>query len=75
MFYRIVVSILPQLVPFIAPYLTTDGPGRAAPELVVPVNSEQEALDEPAGDLVVFPEELSCTWHVTEAVTKHYNFG
>jgi len=27
------------------------------------------------GDLVVFPQELECTWHVTEAVTKHYNFG
>jgi uncharacterized cupin superfamily protein len=27
------------------------------------------------GDLVVFPDGLECTWHVTEAVTKHYNFG
>jgi len=27
------------------------------------------------GDLVVFPENLDCTWHVAEAVKKHYNFG
>jgi hypothetical protein len=27
------------------------------------------------GDLVVFPEDLECTWHVTEAVKKYYNFG
>ncbi|MFZ2146420.1 MAG: cupin domain-containing protein [Sedimentisphaerales bacterium] len=27
------------------------------------------------GDLVVFPEDLECTWNVHEAVKKHYNFG
>lgn len=27
------------------------------------------------GDLVVFPEGLSCVWKVTEAVRKHYRFG
>ncbi|KAG0485117.1 hypothetical protein HPP92_009122 [Vanilla planifolia] len=27
-----------------------------------------------AGDLVVFPKGLSCTWDVSEAVDKHYNF-
>jgi uncharacterized cupin superfamily protein len=27
------------------------------------------------GDLVIFPEDLECTWHVQQAVTKHYNFG
>ena len=27
------------------------------------------------GDVVIFPEDLDCTWQVTEAVTKHYNFG
>ncbi|MFH1613761.1 MAG: cupin domain-containing protein [Planctomycetota bacterium] len=26
------------------------------------------------GDLVVFPNDLSCTWVVEEAVRKHYNF-
>jgi uncharacterized cupin superfamily protein len=27
------------------------------------------------GDLVTFPEGLSCTWHVKKAVRKHYKFG
>jgi uncharacterized protein len=27
------------------------------------------------GDLVTFPQGLSCTWHVKQAVRKHYNFG
>ena len=27
------------------------------------------------GDLVVFPEGLSCIWKVEEAVRKHYSFG
>jgi len=27
------------------------------------------------GDLVIFPDNLECTWKVTQAVTKHYNFG
>ena len=28
-----------------------------------------------AGDLVVFPEGLSCTWNIKKAVKKHYRFG
>ena len=27
------------------------------------------------GDLVVFPEGMSCTWRVTRAIRKHYTFG
>lgn len=27
------------------------------------------------GDLVIFPENLDCTWQVTEPVKKYYNFG
>ena len=27
------------------------------------------------GDLVIFPQDLECTWKITEPVTKHYNFG
>ncbi len=27
------------------------------------------------GDLVIFPEDLECTWKVEQAVSKHYNFG
>ncbi len=28
-----------------------------------------------AGDLVTFPQGLSCVWHVHKAVRKHYQFG
>ena len=28
-----------------------------------------------AGDYVVFPEGLDCTWNVTKPVRKHYRFG
>lgn len=27
------------------------------------------------GDLVVFPEGLSCTWKIHSPVRKHYSFG
>ena len=27
-----------------------------------------------AGDFVVFPDGMTCTWDVTEAIEKHYNF-
>ncbi len=26
-------------------------------------------------EIVIFPEDLECTWNIHEAVTKHYNFG
>ena len=28
-----------------------------------------------AGDLVVFPKGMSCTWNVQETIRKHYKFG
>ncbi len=28
-----------------------------------------------AGDLVIFPKGMSCTWEIHEPVRKHYNFG
>ncbi|MCK9555263.1 cupin domain-containing protein [bacterium] len=28
-----------------------------------------------AGDLVIFPEKMDCTWEISKAVKKHYNFG
>lgn len=28
-----------------------------------------------AGDLVVFPAGMSCTWDIRKAVRKHYRFG
>ncbi|KAL0290313.1 UNVERIFIED_CONTAM: hypothetical protein Scaly_2675000 [Sesamum calycinum] len=33
-----------------------------------------EAVQIAAGDLVVFPKGMSCTWDVSEAVDKHYKF-
>lgn len=27
------------------------------------------------GDLITFPQGMSCTWEITEAVEKHYDFG
>ncbi len=27
------------------------------------------------GELVTFPQDLSCTWDIKKAVRKHYNFG
>lgn len=27
------------------------------------------------GDLAIFPKGLSCKWHITQKVKKHYNFG
>lgn len=28
-----------------------------------------------AGDYVVFPKGLSCTWEIEKAIKKHYRFG
>ena len=28
-----------------------------------------------AGDYVIFPKGLKCTWKVAEDITKHYKFG
>ena len=28
-----------------------------------------------AGDLVIFPKGMNCTWSVWQAVRKHYKFG
>ena len=28
-----------------------------------------------AGDYVVFPKGLKCTWKIKEGIRKHYNFG
>jgi uncharacterized cupin superfamily protein len=41
----------------------------------VTVTDGKDSVSFGPGDLVVFPEDLNCTWQVQEAVTKHYNFG
>ena len=28
-----------------------------------------------AGDLVVFPQGMNCTWEISQNVRKHYKFG
>ncbi|PIN01576.1 hypothetical protein CDL12_25915 [Handroanthus impetiginosus] len=37
-------------------------------------DGSDEAVEIGAGDLVVFPKGMSCTWDVSEAVDKHYKF-
>jgi len=41
----------------------------------VTVSDDSGSVSFGPGDLVVFPNGLECTWRITEAVTKHYNFG
>ncbi|TMW81981.1 uncharacterized protein [Solanum lycopersicum] len=37
-------------------------------------NSNDEIVEFGAGDLVIIPKGLSCTWDVSIAVDKHYKF-
>lgn len=41
---------------------------------VYPDGHNNEFVEFGAGDLVVFPKGMSCTWEVAETVDKHYNF-
>jgi uncharacterized cupin superfamily protein len=41
--------------------------------LVTPAAGEPVRVGK--GDLVTFPEGMSCTWKVEKAVKKHYRFG
>jgi len=41
----------------------------------VTVSDGTDSVSFGPGDLVVFPTGLDCTWQVTEAVKKHYNFS
>ena len=34
-----------------------------------------ESVEVEAGDLVVFPQGMSCTWKITSPIRKHYRFG
>jgi uncharacterized cupin superfamily protein len=38
-------------------------------------NEAGEAFEFGAGDWVVFPKGMKCTWKITQNVRKHYNFG
>jgi len=39
------------------------------------VTDGQDSVSFGPGDMVNFPRDLECTWQVTEAITKHYNFS
>lgn len=41
----------------------------------VTVEAEGRSVSFGKGDLVVFPQGLSCVWKVAEPVRKHYRFG
>ena len=41
----------------------------------VTVKSANQQVQFSAGDLVVFPRGMDCTWCVTAPVKKHYKFG
>jgi len=41
----------------------------------VTVTDGSDSVSFGPGDLVVFPEDLKCTWQVTKPVKKYYNFG
>ncbi|MBT8045778.1 MAG: cupin domain-containing protein [Pontiella sp.] len=34
-----------------------------------------ESVSFKAGDLVTFPQGMSCSWKISRAVRKHYRFG
>ena len=38
-------------------------------------NEDGETFDFSAGDWIVFPQGMSCRWHVKKDVRKHYHFG
>ncbi len=44
-------------------------------EGLVTVTTDQGEVSFGKGDVVTFPQGLSCKWHVKQAVRKHYKFG
>ena len=42
---------------------------------VTVTNEEGETFSFAAGDWVVFPQGMNCTWKITQDVRKHYKFG
>jgi len=39
------------------------------------VKMPEETIEFGAGDYVVFPEGLECTWEIKKKIRKHYKFG
>ncbi|XP_009366892.2 uncharacterized protein LOC103956596 [Pyrus x bretschneideri] len=44
-------------------------------KVTVTPDGSNESVEIGAGDLVEFPKGMSCTWDVSVAVDKHYNFS
>jgi len=42
---------------------------------VTVTNEQGEKFDFGAGDWVVFPQGMKCTWKINKDVRKHYRFG
>lgn len=41
----------------------------------ITVESKHETVNIGAGDMIIFPEGLSCKWNIKEPVKKHYMLG
>ena len=39
------------------------------------VKTSEDTIEFGAGDYVVFPEVLKCTWEIKKKIKKHYKFG
>lgn len=39
------------------------------------VQTEEGNVDFSAGDYVIFPKGLKCTWEIKKKIRKHYTFG
>ncbi|MCX8154033.1 MAG: cupin domain-containing protein [Candidatus Bathyarchaeota archaeon] len=39
------------------------------------VHTPEGSFEFGAGDYVVFPKGLRCTWEIKQKIRKHYNFG
>ena len=39
------------------------------------VQTEEGNVEFGAGDYVIFPKGLKCTWEIKKKIRKHYNFG
>ena len=39
------------------------------------VQTEEGNVEFSAGDYVIFPKGLKCTWEIKKKIRKHYNFG
>lgn len=42
---------------------------------VVVTPENDDAVEINKGDLVIFPQGMSCSWKITKGIKKHYKFG